>query len=302
MISVIKPKPKDVDLVFYHGRCPDGSCSRWGAERVLRDRAEYVPAYYYVDLPDVSGRNVAFLDFAPKRSVFQQVVEKASSVIVLDHHISSRAEIGDFDCVTIGEHGPNSGASMSWDFFNPDTPRPFIVEHVRMGDTFRWPSDEIREVSNSFMTWFNGQDYSIDLYEEFVSPSPISRFGSLVEVGRALNRHDLLAIERTVANSAEISVQGRSGRIANGSHLRSDVATYMYEKMGAEVGVVYCYDELRDTTVFSLRAAPDSDIDLTRSAKLIPDGGGHATACGFSMPGPYNPKLVRELLAREFND
>jgi oligoribonuclease NrnB/cAMP/cGMP phosphodiesterase (DHH superfamily) len=252
-------------------------------------------------MPDVSGRNVAILDFAAKRGTLTKIVETARSVIVLDHHVTSKSEIGDFDCVVLGEHGPNSGASMSWEFFHPGIPRPFIVDCVRMGDTFSWPSDEVRKISTEFMTWFNEQDYSLGLYEEFLSENLPARFDHLVEVGQMLRRHDLTAIERTANNSAEISVQGRKGRIVNGSYLRGEVATYMYEKMDTEVGIVYCYDELRDATMYSLRADPTSTIDLSKTAQLVPGGGGHATACGFTIPGPYDPKGIREILARRFD-
>lgn len=253
-------------------------------------------------MPDVAGRNVAILDFAVHRKVLTKIVETARSVIVLDHHITSKSEIGDFDCVVLGEHGPNSGASMSWEFFHPGVPRPFIVDHVRMGDTFSWPNDEARKVSTEFLTWFNEQDYSTGLYEEFISEDTPERFGRLVEVGQMLRRHDLTAIERTANNSAEISVQGRKGRIVNGSYLRGEVATYMYEKMDTEVGVVYCYDELRNATVYSLRASPDSTVDLSKTARLVSGGGGHATACGFTIPGPYDPKAIREILEKRFDE
>lgn len=299
--QILRPKPQDVDLVLYHGRCPDGSCSRWAAERLLRDRAEYVAAFHYCDLPDVTGRNVAILDFAIHRPKLLRFIEKAKSVIVLDHHVSSVAEIGDLDCVVIGKHGIESGASLSWKFFQQE-PIPFIVDHIRMGDTYRWPSEEIRKVSTEFLTWFNEQPYTPDLYEEFVSPETPSRFSTLCEIGQYLRQHDMMAIERAASNAVSITVQGRPAYIANCSYLRGEVAAYFYEKMGAEVGVTYCYDELRDTTAFSLRAAPESTIDLTKTVMQVPGGGGHATACGFSLPGPYDPKRVRQILEARFDD
>lgn len=299
--GIRRPTRDEVDLVMSHGRCPDGSCSRWAAERRLRDRAEYFAAFHYCDLPDVTGRNVAILDFAIRRSDLLQIMEHANSVIVLDHHVTSFTEIGDLDCVDVGQHGNESGASMSWKFFQDD-PLPFIVEHVRMNDTFTWPSDDVRKISTEFMTWFNEQDYSLDLYEEFASPEIPHRFGNLVEIGHQLRRHDMSAVERVASNSSPITVQGRPGRIVNCSYLRGEVATYFYEKMDVDIGVTYCYDELRDTTVFSLRAARESGIDLTKTVKQVPGGGGHATACGFSLPGPYDPKRVREILAVCFDD
>lgn len=249
----------------------------------------------------MTGRNVAILDFAIHRPNLLRFIETAKSVIVLDHHVSSVSEIGDLDCVVIGQHGDESGASLSWKFFHQD-PVPFIVEHIRMGDTYRWPSEEIRQVSTEFLTWFNEQPYTPDLYEEFVSQDVPARFSMLREIGQYLRQHDMSAIERAAANAVPIIVQGRIAYITNCSYLRGEVATYFYEKMGAEVGVTYFYDESRDTTAFSLRAAPGSTIDLTKTVMQIPGGGGHATACGFSLPGPYDPKKVRQILSTCFDD
>lgn len=296
-----RPHFTEVDLVLYHGRCPDGSCSRWAAESMLGDRSEYLPAYHGTDFGDVSGRNVAILDFAVKRSILERVISTAKSVIVLDHHVSSNTEIGDIDCVEIGQHGPSSGASMAWDFFHPGIPRPHIVEQVRMCDTFSWPDQLTRQRAEQFMTWFNEQDYSLGLYEDFAGETPTALFDSRVLTGKALTTHDHVAIKRMASGARDIFIQGFPAKIVNCTHMRSQVATFLYESTNAIVGVTYTYDDAKDSCSFSFRADPLSIIDLTKTVKQFPGGGGHATACGFTVSGQYNPAVMIPIFAKVFD-
>lgn len=58
MREMIEPTTKRT-VVIYHGHCLDGFCAAWMAWRRYGDDAEYVPAHYGQQAPDVNHGNWA---------------------------------------------------------------------------------------------------------------------------------------------------------------------------------------------------------------------------------------------------
>lgn len=93
------PRPEEVDLVFYHHACQDGFGAAWAAHRRIGDASpngveiQYESVKYGAETPDVTGRHVAIVDFCFEREQLDEMVQKAASLIVLDHHKSSRESL-----------------------------------------------------------------------------------------------------------------------------------------------------------------------------------------------------------------
>jgi hypothetical protein len=85
-----------VPLCIYHGNCQDGFGAAWTVRHALGDRVEFYPGIYQNEPPDVTGRDVIIVDFSYKRPVIEAMALKAHSILILDHHKSAVADLGDF--------------------------------------------------------------------------------------------------------------------------------------------------------------------------------------------------------------
>jgi hypothetical protein len=88
-------EPSQVDLVIYHGGCTDGFGAAWSAWKLLGDRAQYHPARYSEQPPDVTGKNVVVLDFCYDNQTTKRLISQAKNFLVIDHHKSAMIEIHD---------------------------------------------------------------------------------------------------------------------------------------------------------------------------------------------------------------
>lgn len=87
---------KDI-IVIYHASCNDGAGAAYAAWTVLGETAEYVPAHYGNEPPDVTGKVVYVLDFSYPRDVLLDMNAKAKSLLVLDHHKTAEADLKGLD-------------------------------------------------------------------------------------------------------------------------------------------------------------------------------------------------------------
>ena len=173
------------DICIYHGNCADGFTAAWAVWRRFGDLVKYVPGVYGEAPPDVTGKNVVIVDFSYKRPVLAEMLKAANSILVLDHHKTAEADLGDGyegacrffsmahftgvvdwkryqdnlyqdDCENAGKavytlfDMERSGAGIAWDFFHPDQPRPALVKYVEDRDLWRFKLPLSREV-NAFI-------------------------------------------------------------------------------------------------------------------------------------------------------
>ena len=124
-------------LVLYHAHCNDGFGAAWVAHRVFGDGADYVPVHHGDPPPrSYPGREVLVLDFAYPRDVLLEMHEKATSLLVLDHHVTAQRDLEGLDWAVFDlEH---SGAVLAWKHFFPDEATPWLLEYVEDKDLWTW--------------------------------------------------------------------------------------------------------------------------------------------------------------------
>ena len=82
--------------LIYHGHCHDGFMAAVifrKANKADVDKIEFYAGEHQADPPDVSGREVTFVDFSYKRPVILDMAAKAKSILILDHHDSARTDL-----------------------------------------------------------------------------------------------------------------------------------------------------------------------------------------------------------------
>ena len=81
------------DLCIYHGGCDDGFGAAYAVWRLHGADVDYHAGVYGVAPPDITGLDVAIVDFSYKRPVMIDLANKARSILVLDHHKTAQADL-----------------------------------------------------------------------------------------------------------------------------------------------------------------------------------------------------------------
>jgi oligoribonuclease NrnB/cAMP/cGMP phosphodiesterase (DHH superfamily) len=111
-------------LCIYHGNCADGFGAAWVVRKALgMGHVDFHAGTYQDAPPDVTGRDVLLVDFSYKRAVMAEVVAKANSVKVLDHHKTAAEDLA-CRCSRPARFAEpvdmeRSGAGITWDHFLP---------------------------------------------------------------------------------------------------------------------------------------------------------------------------------------
>jgi len=260
-------------VIIYHADCVDGFTAAWAFWRMFGHDAEYVPAHYGDEPPDVRGKDVRIVDFSYPRELLMSMCDgwrAANTIRVLDHHKTAAEnlrglEFAEFDM-------DRSGASMAWDYLNPHTARPVLVNYVEDRDLWRWAlprskevSAYIRTVPRVFPLWdalaaeldehldkaANKGAIALRVVEQYVE-------GKLKSEGRAMiGGHDVRCVNTTFAVSETVGELAKNEPFAAG-WFQKDTGEFVY----------------------SLRSR-DGGLDVSEIAEEY-GGGGHARAAGFT--------------------
>eukprot|EP00938_MAST-03A_sp_MAST-3A-sp1_P005165 g5165.t1 len=144
--------PDDVDVVIFHGSCPDGFAAAFAAYLRIGDRARYFGISHgkHKKLPPgIDGKNVCILDFSFDAATMAELKNRANAVLVLDHHASARKNLRDLPDENKVFEMKQSGATLASDFFlsQEEKPCPLLFRYIEDRDIWRWACVESREFS-----------------------------------------------------------------------------------------------------------------------------------------------------------
>lgn len=274
-------------LIIYHGNCPDGFTAAWVAYKKLGTECDFFPAQYGQQPPDVTGRRVYILDFSYKRPVMRQILSRAHSLTVLDHHKTAEAEltgiVDEFvlrpdlianppgsELPTVWFDMEKSGARLAWEHFFPNEPAPWLVDYTEDRDLWRWQLPNSRAVNAaigsypwSFAEWDAMND----------DPGALER---LITEGSAIERYKQQQVENICQHATEIEMDGHKILAVNTTVQFSEVAGKLAE--GRPFGAAW-FVRSDGRKQWSLRSR-DGGVDVSEVA-LRRGGGGHRNAAGF---------------------
>lgn len=280
-------------LCIYHGNCDDGFAAAWVVREVLASAVEFYPGVYQQDPPDVTGRDVIFVDFSYKKPVLEKMAAEANSILILDHHKTAMEDLADYgkppsfeiwqDVAWDGHLSKavrvkalfdmeRSGASLAWDYLI-GTERPDFINYIEDRDLWRKKlpgSDYFTIALRSYM-----QDFYV--WGDLVEAGP----GSLIEEGRSIHRYYRLRIEEMKNNAYVAKIADIPCWVANAPYaFASEIAGELAER---ELSFGATYFEIeKGKYQYSLRSR--GDFDVSAIAKKF-GGGGHKNAAGFSNLG-----------------
>lgn len=258
-------------LVIYHGPgCPDGFTAAWVAWLYFRGEADFHPAQYGQEPPDVAGRDVYVLDFSYKRSAMLGMAGRAAKVVVLDHHKAARRELE-------GLSGGNllvvfdmqkAGCRLAWEHFFPGRPVPWIVSYVEDRDIWKFYLLHSREVSAAISSY----PFDFQTWQNLVTLG----HDALIPDGAAILRYKDQEVIRICLNAREVVVGGHRVLAANTCLHFSEVADRLAE--GRPFGACW-FIRPDGKRQWSLRSR-EGGIDVSEIARQY-GGGGHECAAGF---------------------
>lgn len=284
-------------VVIYHGSCPDGTTGGYYFSKMYPE-CQLIPGYYSYPMiiPDITGKDVIFVDFTFHNQIMLDIKSKAKSLFVLDHHIGAKENLIDIPCLFDVER---CGAQLAWDYLynksQPSKNRPSFVDYIGARDT--WSFDKLPnsyEISKGIYS-----SYDLTLLSEIEKLDQISSSSyvqvweeKMFQLGSTLLKQERSLFDSMFKNTT--LCQMKDGKDTEKSYIvylsecpfiyRSDFGNYLALKSECHFAVCYSYDIKRDAYIISLRGVKEKGFDLSEISKGY-QGGGHYCASGMRLNG-----------------
>lgn len=268
-------------LCIYHGNCLDGFAAAWAVRHSLAESVEFYKGIHQQPPPVVDGRDVILVDFSYKRSVLEKMLETASSLIILDHHVSAEQELSDL--LSSGKIDglfdmSKSGAMLAWEWFNPDQKAPALIRHIQDRDLWSFKIDGTREICSAVSSY--PSDFGV--WDELMTRNE-HELTDLRRDGEAIERMLQKDIEQLITSGVRrMTIAGYDVPVLNAPAAYVSDAGHI---MSVGEPFAACYWDHANGRSFSLRSNGQGDansIDVAEVAKIY-GGGGHKNAAGFTV-------------------
>lgn len=284
------------DLVIYHGGCPDGIASAVICqERYSLNTNNFIAAYHnnQAELPDCTNKVVYLLDFCFPKQQMMNIINSAKKIIILDHHKTSLwlKEEEFTNCYTNIDM-KYSGAQLTWFYCFPSDSPPWYVNDIADRDLWRFAISGSKEVCSAM--------FALGYYQNMCSFAEQIKLRSrdeLFKLGQVLIKQtdDFVSKCATRAIDCYLTVndiQYKVRLIAKPYNHHSDLGNKLVSDRKCHFAVMYQYGIMENEWWFSVRAHPDSSIDITNIIKhLDKKAGGHPKAAGFTLSASDFPEL-----------
>jgi len=266
-------------LCIYHGNCADGFGAATVIHKAFGGDVDFHPGRYGEELPEIESRDVMIVDFSYKRDVMINIISKARSVLVLDHHKSAEAELaglhGIREDVEVYFDMNRSGAQMTWDYFFAEYPTPKLIQHIQDRDLWQFKLPGTREIQAALFSY----EFDFDIWLRLLDNDDLVT--GLFNEGVVLSRKHLKDIQDLLKIShREMTIAGYTVPAANlPLTMSSDAGNIMCKDLTTFSATYY---DTAKSRCFSLRSA-ENGMDVSAIA-IQYGGGGHKHAAGFKVP------------------
>lgn len=276
------------DIIFYHKNCPDGIGSLWAANYKKRIPIHYpLPAGENPTKIDIEEKSILFVDICPNDYFILENIGKVKKMTILDHHKSSREMVEDIMKKKI----PNleiifdmerSGATITWDYFFPNTPYPFFIHYIEDKDLWRYKLPHSQEINFALESYLTIEKLTslLENEEEW--------FQKLLEDGKVKKEENDKKIKKNADSSIpdNFIFQGNVYQVRkvyniSNKNLISDVGNYLCEQY-PEIDFAIVISSYSSYSSYSLRGIKGKCPDLSLIAKEY-GGGGHPSSAGIRV-------------------
>lgn len=303
-----------MDLIIFHGNCPDGWCAAYIC-KFKYPEAELLPLNHGLNDNQLNslfnicaGKDVIMVDYSLRtRELNDQLNSVAESFYILDHHKTAQAALEGAEYATFDMK--RSGAGLAWDYlFGKDstgewtydreqreggvdigTPRPWWVNYTEDQDLWNWALPDSQLIN----AWLMVQPRTEEVWGTIttkVSADDARRSGMGV-------REYIEYYTRSVVAEAQEGVfEGYKTGVLNIPYVGVSEAGAALIDKGYDIGLLW-FERGDGITQFSLRSLHSGNVDVSAIAKKY-GGGGHGTAAGFQLSMPEGRILVDKILNR----
>jgi oligoribonuclease NrnB/cAMP/cGMP phosphodiesterase (DHH superfamily) len=291
------------DLVIYHKNCPDGICSAAIVYLLNHKRnVYYLPLNHgdNLDFELLKNKKVLILDFSFKKDIFKKIIETASDVFIIDHHLTAKEELlsheesfSDYCHIDM----THSGAYLTYSILHPSEYDnvPKFVKLVEDRDIWKWKYRSEAEPLYLAMKKKKYKDHieEIKFYSTCITDENI--VAGLITSGRVLYEKNQEQIREVSKKAVKVNatIDNRNYKVMVlhlvGPSLVSEIAEYLYTN-NHDIDFTVCFFRTKRGTsffglfnrydyVFSFRS---NKMDVSKIAKYY-GGGGHKFAAGANL-------------------
>ena len=262
-------------VCVYHAGCLDGFTAAYIVKNEMPTTVLVEGRYgEKIDLKEMEGNDIIFVDFSTKREEMLAIAEVARSVLVLDHHASAEKELDgiaeEAENISVVFDMERSGAMIAWDYYFMFDSVPEIVKLVQDRDLWQFKYDRTKAVTAYMYTLPQTMDMWDWLFAADIRDLELRGESILLKIAS-----DVKSILQVA--SFEAVVDGNVVRVANVPHLlASDSGHAMLEDGKYPFSVTYFIGKDQKYH-YSFRA--NGEYDVSELARKY-GGGGHPNAAG----------------------
>lgn len=281
--------PSDVNVVLYHGGCPDGIGAAYAFFR-SNPKITFIGVTHNEPPPKLKRLQIIIIaDFSYDRSILTELSRKHKKIVILDHHSTAKK-------IFEGWENPpenidyifdmsRSGAQIAWDYCYPDETRPWFIDGIGDRDLWKFELPFTKEICAAL---FHMGYYTLRGLEELEKRTKESEFttNEFIEKGKLILEVQNKFVNYAVENSSLCEFQGYKVRLTTcHPSLRSEVGNLLALKDDCDFAAVWRYNFEVGQWWVCLRGSHKNQISVSDIAEKL-GGGGHPKAAGFYIQDP----------------
>mgnify|MGYP003418911173 FL=1 len=266
-------------VVIYHAQCRDGFGAAYAAWTKFGDTASYIPRKTQDGIPEgLTDKEIYIVDYSYHKEQLEQLVAANKSVVVIDHHETSRDAITSFAGNVFDI--TRSGAVLTWQYFHPNEQIPKLLLYIEDQDLWHNSMEHTREFgaalgeyTQDFETW---QQLNINLEDRL-------HFNKFIEHGDIISRFEDSLVAKMLAFSEKAVFEGNHIYVLNAERIyRSILGHQLAERNAKEggVGMAIIYYKYDGAVHCSLRSVEGFDVRVIAEKY---GGGGHTNAASIRV-------------------
>lgn len=287
-----------MDLIIFHGNCPDGFTAAYIA-KLKYPEAKLLPRDHGLEPPyeQVAGKDVLVVDFSWRtREQNDKLASLAKSFKILDHHKSAFGVLLGADYAVFDMK--RSGAGLAWDYlFGRDSTfdafewqaRPWWVDYVEDRDLWNHALPESESINAYIMT----TAYDLESWKQLTETGLANAIEKGKSVKLEIDKYIRECVKQVQVGSLHFKDKTYSVGVVNVPYLHtSDIGNVLAHHYDIGMGWFERGDGMMQ---FSLRSIGDIDVsDIAQSF----NGGGHLHAAGFQVSFERGRLIIDTILGR----
>lgn len=299
---------EEFTVIVYHSGCPDGTTAAAIARR-KNPSARLYAIRAGGSISDLENERIVMVDVSVSADNLSELEQKNPRILILDHHVTAERNLehfikrqrvaapqapaakSTFGGMKIFVPKPTSevridksrsGATMAWDYFFPEQPRPEFVDYIEDHDLWKFALPESYPIRVAFSA-NNFRD--VDLVNDLIDVFPNAK-EDVIESGKQIIGYQEMALFPAMRDKAfHAIIDGHRAIVCPCSVLTlvSEFGAWINKQNENYDFALLWYEEtLSAERKRKCMLRGKGKVDLSKIAEAR-GGGGHAGAAGFTV-------------------